>query len=110
LETVTDSTFLVQENVTGLTVLDILRARSVLEASEVVRLISLLAPLADHAKRQQLQYLNLTLSGIHLNDRFSTGTGVAAEPVKRPLDTWHPLEAKVDAIDRRRGYSAGSTR
>ena len=99
LETVMDSTFLVQENVTGLTVLDILRARSVLEASEVVRLISMLAPLADHAKRHQLQYLNLTLSGIHLNDRFSTGTGVAAEPAKRPLDTWHSLEAKVDAID-----------
>src|SRR6516165_2672705 len=55
LETVTDSTLLVQEHVTGPSMLDILRARSVLTAPEVVQLVSLLAPLADHAVRYRLQ-------------------------------------------------------
>jgi serine/threonine protein kinase len=97
LETVTDGTFFVQEYFTGLSMLEILRTRSELEAPEVVRLVSLLAPLADHAKRHQLRYIDLTLSGISLPERFSSGTQL--EPLRRPLTSWHPLEAKVDAIN-----------
>src|SRR5262249_14940372 len=101
--------FLVQEHVIGPSVLDVLRARSELEAAEVVRLVSLLAPLADHAKRYQLQYVDLTLSGVHLNDRFSSGTASQAEPLKRHLTTWHRLEAKVDAITFSFAQSASET-
>src|SRR3984893_855003 len=48
-ETVTNCSFLVEEYVVGLSLLDVLRARSVLSGPEVVRLLNLLAPLADHA-------------------------------------------------------------
>src|SRR6516165_1823324 len=99
LETVTDSTFLVQEHVTGPSMLDILRARSVLTAPEVVQLVSLLAPLADHADRHQLQYTDLTLLGIHLKERISSATGTQTDLLRRPLTAWEPLEAKVDAIN-----------
>jgi serine/threonine protein kinase/TPR repeat protein len=99
LETVTDSTFLVQEHVTGPSMRDILRARSVLTAPEVVRLVSLLAPLADHANRHRLQHTDLTLLGVHLKERISSGTGSQTDLLRRPLTAWEPLEAKVDAIN-----------
>ena len=99
LETVTDSTFLVQEHVTGPSMLEILRARSVLTAPEVVQLVGLLAPLADHADRLRLQYIDLTLLGIHLRERISSATGTQTDLLRRPLTTWEPLEAKVDAIN-----------
>src|SRR6516165_2171731 len=99
LETVTDSTFLVQEHVTGPSMLDILRARSVLTAPEVVQLVSLLAPLADHADRHRLQHIDLTLLGIHLKERISSATGTQTDLLRRPLTAWEPLGAKVDAIN-----------
>ena len=99
LETVTDSTFLVQEHVTGPTLLDILRARSVLTAPEVVQLVSLLAPLADHADRHRLQHTDLTLLGIHLKERISSAVGTQADLLRRPLTAWEPLEVKVNAIN-----------
>ncbi len=51
LETFADFSFLVEEYFVGPSLLDLLRARSALSAPEVVRLLSLLAPLADHASR-----------------------------------------------------------
>src|SRR6516225_8615881 len=99
LETGTDSTFLVQEHVTGPSMLDILRARSVLTAPEVVKLVSLLAPLADHADRHRLQHIDLTLLGIHLKERISSATGTQTDLLRRPLTAWEPLGAKVDAIN-----------
>jgi serine/threonine protein kinase/TPR repeat protein len=98
LETVTDCSFLVEEYFVGPSLLDVLRARSVLSAPEVVRLLSLLAPLADHAGGHQLQHLDLTLSGIHLTYRASTVSGIQPDLLQRPLTAWEPLEAKVDAI------------
>ena len=99
LETVTDCSFLVEEYVAGPSLLDVLRTRSVLSAPEVVRFLSLLAPLADHASGRRLQHVDLTLSGIHLTYRASTGSGLQPDLLERPLTAWGPLEVKVDAID-----------
>src|ERR1700730_9574879 len=76
LETVTDCSFLVEEYFVGPSLLDVLRARSVLSAPEVVRLLSLLAPLADHASGHRLQHVDLTLGGIHLTCRAPPASGV----------------------------------
>jgi serine/threonine protein kinase/TPR repeat protein/chaperone required for assembly of F1-ATPase len=99
LETVTECTFLVEEYVAGPSLLEVLRTRSVLTASEVVRLINLLAPLADHASSRRLRYVDFTLSGIHLMDPASTASGVQPDLLRRPLTTWESLQPKVDAID-----------
>src|SRR5271166_4671863 len=99
LETVTECSFLVEEYFVGLSLLDILRARSVLSGPEVVRLLNLLAPLADHASGHRLQHVDLTLAGIHLACRAPPGSGVQPDLLVRPLTAWEPLEAKVDAID-----------
>src|SRR5271165_1878748 len=99
LETVTECSFLVEEYFVGLSLLDVLRARSVLSGLEVVRLLNLLAPLADHASGHRLQYVDLTLAGIHLACRAPPGSGVQPDLLVRPLTVWEPLEAKVDAID-----------
>jgi serine/threonine protein kinase len=99
LETVTDYTFLAQEHITGPSMLDILRARSVLTAPEVVRLVSLLAPLVDHANRHRVQHIDITLSGIHLIDRASSSVGVRPDPLRRLLTSCELLKPKVDAIN-----------
>src|SRR5262249_366916 len=99
LETVAGCTFLVQEPVTGPSMLHILRARSELSAPEVVRLVGLLAPVADHASRYRLQHVDLTLLGIHLTDQASSGSRMQPDLLHCPLTAWNPLEAKVDAIN-----------
>ena len=99
LETFSDCSFLVEENVLGTSLLDLLRRRSKLTAPEVCRLLHLLAPLADHASRCGLQHVDLTLSGVHLVDRASTRSGIQADVLSRPLSAWELLDAKVDAID-----------
>jgi serine/threonine protein kinase len=91
--------FLVEEQVVGPSLLDLLRARSFLLAPEVARLLSLLARLADHARAHQLQHVDLTLPGIHFVDRHSTSTGIQPDVLRRPLTTWEHIEPKVDAID-----------
>jgi serine/threonine protein kinase/Tfp pilus assembly protein PilF len=98
LETVTDCTFLVQEHVSGPSMLDILRARSVLTAPEVVRLVSLLASLVDHANLHRLQYIDITLSGIHLTNQGSSGDEPRPDLSRRLLTSWESLAPKVDAI------------
>ncbi len=90
---------LVDEHVAGPSLLDLLRSRSVLIAPEVVRLVNLLARLADHARAHQLEHVDLTLSGIHFIDRHSTSTGIQPDLLRRPLTTWEHMEPKVDAID-----------
>jgi TPR repeat protein len=90
---------LVEEHVAGPSLLDLLRSRSVLIAPEVLRLLSLLARLADHARAHQLEYVDLSLSGIHFVDRHSTSTGIQPDLLRRPLTTWEHVEPKVDAID-----------
>ena len=90
---------LVQEHVAGPSLLDLLRSRSVLIAPEVVRLLSLLARLADHARAHQLEHVDLTLLGIHFVDRHSTSTGIQPDLLRRPLTAWEQVEPKIDAID-----------
>jgi serine/threonine protein kinase/TPR repeat protein len=99
LETFADISFLVEEHVSGLSLLDLLRTRGVLTAPEVGRLLNLLAPVADHARQQQLQHVDLTLSGIHLVSRTSSKSGNQSDVLRRPVTAWESLEAKVDAID-----------
>jgi len=51
--------FLVEEHVPGPSMLDILRTRSVLTAVDgSLRLVSLLAPVADHASRHRFQHVD----------------------------------------------------
>jgi serine/threonine protein kinase/tetratricopeptide (TPR) repeat protein len=99
LETVSDCSFLVEEHVVGPSLLDVLRMRGVLSAPEVVRLLGLLAPLADHASGHQLQHIGLTLTGIHLTNRALPGSGDESELLHRPITAWEALEPKVDAVD-----------
>src|SRR3984893_7160701 len=95
LETLGDCSFLVEEYVAGTSLLDLLRRRGALTAPEVARLLSLLAPLADHSSRCGLQHVDLTLSGVHLLERVPTPT----DALRRPLTAWERLDAKVDAIN-----------
>jgi serine/threonine protein kinase/TPR repeat protein len=90
---------LVEEHVAGPSLLDLLRSRSIFSAPEVVRLLSLLARLADHARAHQLEYVDLTLPGIHFVDRHSTSTGIQPDLLRRPLTAWEHVEPKIDAID-----------
>jgi serine/threonine protein kinase/TPR repeat protein len=99
LETFTDCSFLVEEYVAGIPLLDLLRVRGSLGASEVMRLLNLLAPVADYAARSGLNHLDLTLSGIYLVERQSSRSGTQSDPLRRPLTLWQQLDAKIDAID-----------
>jgi TPR repeat protein/tRNA A-37 threonylcarbamoyl transferase component Bud32 len=91
--------FLVEEHVVGPSLLDVLRSRSALNAREVVRLLSLLAPLADHASAHQLEHVDFTLLGIHFADRGSTAGEIQPDLLRRPLTDWEHIEPKVHAID-----------
>ncbi|MGA8654760.1 MAG: protein kinase [Chthoniobacterales bacterium] len=99
LESVDHSSFLVEEHIVGPNLLDILRTRSVLSAQEVVRVLGLLAPVADHAQINGQQYVDFTLSGIQLTYPGLTEESVNSELMLRPLTSWDPLIAKVAAID-----------
>ncbi|MBV8378502.1 MAG: PEGA domain-containing protein [Verrucomicrobia bacterium] len=99
LETVGDHSFLVEEYVAGISLLDLLRKRGALTAPEVARLLTLLAPLADHASRCGLQHVDLGLSGIYLLERVSTQNEIPTDALRRSLTAWETLNAKVDAIN-----------
>ncbi len=90
---------LVEEHVVGPSLLDLLRSRSVLNAPEVVRLLNLLAPLADHARANQLEHVDLTLPGIQFVHRGSTVSAIQPDLLRRPLTAWEQVEPKVNAID-----------
>ena len=99
LETFGDCSFLVEEHVGGTSLLDLLRKRGALAAPEVSRLLDLLAPLADHASKCELQHVDLVLSGVFLLERVSSQSGISANLLGIPLTAWEALNAKVDAID-----------
>jgi serine/threonine protein kinase/TPR repeat protein len=99
LEKVSGYSILVEEHVVGPSLLDLLRSRSVLNAPEVVRLLNLLAPLADHACARQLEYVDLTLPGIHFVSRGWTTSEIRPDLLRRPLTAWEHIEPKVNAID-----------
>ncbi|MBV9106195.1 MAG: PEGA domain-containing protein, partial [Verrucomicrobia bacterium] len=99
LETFGECSFLVEEYVAGISLLDLLRRRGALPAPEVARLLCLLAPLADHSSRCGLQHVDLALPGIHLLQRAATRNEIPADVLGRPLTAWETLDAKVDAIN-----------
>jgi TPR repeat protein len=96
LETTSGYTILADEHVYGPSLFDLLRSRRVFSAPEVVRLLDLLAPLADHVTANQLQHVDFSLSGIQFVDRESVGTEIL---LRRSLTAWGNLEPKVNAID-----------
>jgi tRNA A-37 threonylcarbamoyl transferase component Bud32 len=89
-----DEARLVQESFVGLPLLAILRLRKELSPIEINVLLGRLAPLADFAQRYDLKQVDLNLAGIWL------GSSRASAPrPESPLQTWDPLEIKVDPID-----------
>src|SRR5208282_5401937 len=98
-ETFSDCNLLAEEYVTGTTLLDVLRARGALTAREIIRLLSLLAPLADHASSHGLQHVDFTLSGIHFASPGSSREGFQSNVLRHPLTAIESLHAKVNAIN-----------
>jgi hypothetical protein len=94
-----DFIFLVQEYVHGPVLLEILRKRSVLRAAEVAKLLIHLAPLADHAQRNCLQLVEMTLHGIRLINREADDHETRSPLLELPLDEWERLEVKVNGIN-----------
>jgi len=99
LESVGQTSFLVEEYVVGPQLVQVLRARSVLTPQEALLLLKLLAPVADHAKAHRLQQVNLTVSGVRL-----TAAGISDSPfetafLQKPLTQWTGLGIKVAPID-----------
>jgi parallel beta-helix repeat protein len=89
-----DEARLVQESFVGLPLLAILRLRKELSPVEINLLLIRLAPLADFAQRYDLKQVDLSLTGIWL------GSSRASAPrPENPLQSWDPLEIKVDPID-----------
>jgi hypothetical protein len=99
LETAPEGSVLVEEQARGPSLLEVLRCRGTLRAPEVVRLVSRLAPLVDHARVHGLEQVELTLLGIHLTDPGSSGSGTQSALLQQPLTAWPGLELKVNAID-----------
>ena len=99
IESTADYSFLVQEHVEGPTLLDIVRKRGVLSAHEVAHLLIHLAPLADHAQRNSLQQVELTLRGIHLTDPEVSANMTQSALLLRPVNASERPEAKVNGFD-----------
>jgi hypothetical protein len=94
-----DSVFLVQEYLHGHVLQEILRKRSFLSAAEVAKLLIHLAPLADHAERNCLQLIEMTLGGVRLIDPEADDHETRPALLQLPVDAWERLEVKVNAID-----------
>jgi TPR repeat protein len=99
LETAVEHSFVVEEAVEGPSLQEVLRTRSALSAPEVARLLSHLAPLADHAATHQLKHVDFTLRGVHLVLQAAPAPETGSALLRRPLTAWEPLELKVNAID-----------
>ena len=97
LETAPGDGILLEEHVVGPSLLDFLKSRSVLGAPEVVHLVNLLAPLADHASANRLEYLDVSLPGIHVVNWGSTATEPAL--AERSLLDSERLDLKVGGLD-----------
>ena len=90
---------IVEEHIAGSMLRDLLRARGIFSAAEVVRLISLLAPLADHATANHLEYVDFSLFGIHRVAREPTAVGSVRDPLPESLVLSGPRDLRVDGID-----------
>lgn len=94
-----DSMFLVQEYLHGPVLMEILRKRGVLGAAEVAKLLIHLAPLADHAQRNCLPLVEMTLGGIRLIDPEADNRETRSPLLQLPVDAWEQLEVKVNGIN-----------
>ena len=99
LESVDQTSFLVQEYVPGPQLVDVLRARSVLTPQEVLLLLKFLAPVADHAAAHRLQQVNLTISGVRLTASAISGSPFETAFLQKPLTQWTGLGVKVAPVD-----------
>ncbi|MBV8970408.1 MAG: PEGA domain-containing protein, partial [Verrucomicrobia bacterium] len=99
LETTGEFGFLIEEYVNGPSLLDLLRARSVLSASEVALLLRTLAPLAEHIGAFRLEEVDLSLSGVQLVKAGPSNSEFQSDLLRRPLTTWQPFELKVNPLD-----------
>jgi serine/threonine protein kinase/TPR repeat protein len=99
LESAGEQSFLVQENVIGPALVEILRARSALTLPEALQLLKLLAPVADHAHAHKFQQVALTVSGIFLTTPGLTREAIDTALLQRPLTNWYQLGVKVEPVD-----------
>ncbi len=91
--------FLVEEHVIGPSLLEILRARSFLSPPETWLLLNLLARVADHAQSNELQQVDIALSGVQLISPRLTETWTQSDILQRPLTRWDQLGIKVAAVN-----------
>jgi serine/threonine protein kinase len=98
-ESVSTCSFLIEEYAVGPSLLELLRSRSVLKVPEVMRLLALLAPPADHARQCRLPYVDFTLRGVQLIGRNPTEGAIQSDLLQLPLTVWEHLTLKVNAID-----------
>jgi hypothetical protein len=99
LEETAEHTLLTEEAELQLSLQELLRHRQQLTPSEAAILLTRLAPLADHAQRQSLGFVDLTLRGIRLSTSAEVDANDRTPPMECRLDSWKPLELKVDPID-----------
>ena len=99
-ETAGNQIVLVEEFLSAPSLLEILRARELLSPAEVVTALKQLAPVADHARLNQLEYVDFTLGGIQLFDS-AQGKDRAdiEEQVRKPLTKWSELTPRIAPID-----------
>jgi len=109
LDKIGGENILVEEHVSGPSLRDLLRSRRVFTAQEVVRLLSLLAPLADHATAQRLDHIEMTLLGVHFVVPESPAHETQLDLFRQPLTEWEQVDPKVNAIDFSFKPSQGST-
>ncbi|MBV9105154.1 MAG: protein kinase [Verrucomicrobia bacterium] len=99
LESADRQSFLVQENVIGPALVEILRARGALSVPEALRMLKLLAPVADHAQANKLQQLALTIFGVHLVTPQLSEEAIDHALLQRPLTEWDRLSVKIEPVD-----------
>jgi serine/threonine protein kinase/TPR repeat protein len=99
LESTEQQSFLVQEVMTGPALVEVLRTRSALTLHEGLRLLRLLAPVADHAQSNRLHQVALTVSGVYLTAPGLTEQGIDSALLQKPLTQWNQLGVKVEPVD-----------
>jgi hypothetical protein len=100
LETAGNQIVLVEEFLSAPSLREILLARKVLSPAEVVQALKALAPVADHARETQLEYVDFTFSGIQLSDSpRAKNTSDIEELTRKPLTEWSKLTPLVAPID-----------
>jgi TPR repeat protein len=99
LEGAAPQNFMVEEHVIGPSLLEVLRARSFLSPPETWLLLNLLAPVADHAQSNELQQVDIALSGVQLISPRLTETWTESDILRQPLTRWDQLGVKVAAVN-----------